>query len=213
MQIKNILFLATAVSAHFRLTTPQWRGDSLALATNNASISQWNYPCAGIGQENANRTDFPINGGQVSWNSSHEYAITFVNIGLGSTVNTFNISLLKNYNGTGAGVQCFPTLGRDVLTKLNISDGTQASLQVITISGSGASLFNCADITFRTNVTSSGECKNGTGVGGYIIQPQAAANGSASGSGSGSTTGAASRGVVPIAALLAAIGAAALASL
>lgn len=142
MQLKNIVFFILGTSAHFRLNYPTWRGDSLALASTNTSISQWNYPCAGIGQENANRTDWPINGGKVQWNSSHEYAITYVNLGLGSVVNSFNISLLKEYNGTGAGVQCFPSLGRDVLTRLNISDGTQASIQVITESSSGASLYN-----------------------------------------------------------------------
>jgi hypothetical protein len=113
-------------------------------------MQQLTFAGAGIGQENANRTDWPLDGGRVQWNSSHEYAITYINIGLGSAVNSFNISLLKEYNGTGAGVQCFPKLGQSALTKLNLTDGQQASIQVITISSTGASLFNVS-ISFEAS--------------------------------------------------------------
>jgi hypothetical protein len=99
---------------------------------------------AGIGQETSsqNRTDWGLDGGAVRWNSSHEYAVTYINLGLGEVVKSFNISLLKAYNGTGAGQQCFSKLGQTALTKLNLTDGQPASIQVITTSSSGASLFN-----------------------------------------------------------------------
>lgn len=47
MLFKPVLLLAAAeaVSAHFGLTTPSWRADTLA-AENEAKYSQWNYPCA-----------------------------------------------------------------------------------------------------------------------------------------------------------------------
>jgi hypothetical protein len=46
MHIKlPLLFLIPAAAAHFHLNYPIWRGDSLALAKNNLSISQWFWPC------------------------------------------------------------------------------------------------------------------------------------------------------------------------
>jgi hypothetical protein len=45
MQFKvALLALVPTVSAHFRLYYPYWRGDALA-ATNNASITEWQFPC------------------------------------------------------------------------------------------------------------------------------------------------------------------------
>jgi hypothetical protein len=40
-----VLSLIPAATAHFHLYYPWWRGDSLALAKNNQSISQWFWPC------------------------------------------------------------------------------------------------------------------------------------------------------------------------
>lgn len=45
MLFKPVLLLAAAeaVSAHFGLTAPSWRADTLA---NEDKYSQWDYPCA-----------------------------------------------------------------------------------------------------------------------------------------------------------------------
>merc|ERR1712093_126596 len=48
---------------------------------------------------------------------------------------------------------------------LNITDGTNASIQVITNSHDGSGLYNCADITFTsTEAESPSACTNGTGI-------------------------------------------------
>jgi hypothetical protein len=68
----------------------------------------------------------------------------------------------------------------------------------------------CADIVFRANAQTltGNDCKNDTGVSGYLIKPAENASSTSSGaSASGaSKTGAAPRGAVPIAALMAAVG-------
>lgn len=43
-KITLLLAASQAVTAHFGLTQPQWRADTLA-AENEAKYSQWNYPC------------------------------------------------------------------------------------------------------------------------------------------------------------------------
>lgn len=209
-----LIALLPAVSAHFHLNYPYWRADSLLLATTNSSITQWNYPCAGIGQENStnNRTQWPTNGGSLLWVSSHPDALTYVNLGLGNTVNAFNISLVPVWNETGNGTICLNHIGESVLTPLKIADGTNASIQVITISSTGASLFNCADITFNSSakLLPSDQCQNSTGVSGSAIvnansiNSSTSASGGSSGNGTSTSKSAAPHGAVPVAALFAA---------
>ena len=94
-----------------------------------------------------NRTLWPINGGAVVWNSTHPDALTYINLGLGNTVTAFNISLLPEvYNETGAGVTCLTNVGAGPIAKLNLTEGQNASIQVITISSSSASLYNVSDL-------------------------------------------------------------------
>jgi hypothetical protein len=76
------------------------------------------------------------------WASSHESALTYVNLGLGNAVASFNITLVGVFNETGNGTICLPHIGQSALTKLNITEGQNATIQVITTSSTGASLFN-----------------------------------------------------------------------
>jgi hypothetical protein len=57
-------------------------------------------------------------------------------------VTGFNTSLVGGFNQTGHGTFCIEKVGEGVLAGLNISDGFNASIQVIQISQSGASLYN-----------------------------------------------------------------------
>lgn len=100
-------------------------------------------PGAGVNQSlsNTNRTLWPLTGGSVVLHVSHPWAITYVNLGLGGDNTTvFNISLVPNFNQTGNGTFCLPAikLPKDVV----VSNGTQASLQVIQIGETGSSLYN-----------------------------------------------------------------------
>lgn len=74
---------------------------------------------------------------------SHEWAFTYINVGFGNTwVGSVNASLVDNFNQTGKGAFCIREVGRDILAPLNITDGTNATLQFIQISHSGSALYN-----------------------------------------------------------------------
>ncbi|KAF1976843.1 hypothetical protein BU23DRAFT_13189 [Bimuria novae-zelandiae CBS 107.79] len=165
-------------SAHFHVLYPEWRGDSLELET----ASQWIWPCANVSETTNNtRTPWPTTGGSITINGSHEWAFTYVNLALGSNVTNFNISLVNDFNATGAGVLCLKdnvhAALEEGLTASNITggtdalDGVDASLQVIQIGHTGSALYNCMDITFSKDakVLDDEQCKNGTGVGGTAI--------------------------------------------
>ncbi|EON68181.1 hypothetical protein W97_07330 [Coniosporium apollinis CBS 100218] len=164
------VLLATAhiASAHFRLQYPFWRGDSF-----EGEASQWTWPCAGVDQTESanNRTQWPLSGGSVRIFGSHPWALTYVNLGVGNNVTSFNITLLDNFNQTGNGTFCISQLGAAVLEELGVQEGTNATLQVIQTSHSGSALYNCADITFSNQAQplTGEECTNSTGVGGIQI--------------------------------------------
>ncbi|KAL0639655.1 hypothetical protein Q9L58_001222 [Maublancomyces gigas] len=162
MQLQSVFLAtlsATVVSAHFRVKYPYWRGDSIA--------TQNSYPCGGVDQTISanNRTLWPIDGGALVFSPGHDFAQTYVNLGLGNEVTRFNITLAAPFNQTGNGTFCFPkfTLPKDS----GAQEGTNASIQVIQLSHNGGALYNCADITFSANVSSvtSDVCFNSTGVG------------------------------------------------
>jgi hypothetical protein len=78
----------------------------------------------------------------VAWNSSDESALTYINLGLGSDNPNFNITLHGVYNQTGAGVTCLPNVRAAVLPGINLTEGQNASIQVITLWHTGTSLYN-----------------------------------------------------------------------
>jgi hypothetical protein len=90
-------------------------------------------------------------------NGSHESALTFVNIGFGTNVSNFNISLLDHFNQTGAGVFCLKDAMKNALEagikasnlSMDKMDGTHASVQVIQISHGGGALYN---VSFPTSL-------------------------------------------------------------
>lgn len=132
--------LATTASAHFGLDYPVWRDNTLGTGHN---YSQWTYPCAGVPADipNGNRTDWPLKGGSVVLDLHHDWTYVFINLGLGANVSNFNYTLTPEFwNATGKGTLCVPSL--QLPANLNVTDGTQASIQVITVGASGAGLYN-----------------------------------------------------------------------
>ncbi|KAF2794156.1 hypothetical protein K505DRAFT_222551, partial [Melanomma pulvis-pyrius CBS 109.77] len=165
-------------TAHFHVVYPEWRASSLT----TEGASQWWFPCANISETTDvnNRTQWPVTGGSLSLTVSHPWALTYVNLGIGTNVSAFNISLVNGFNQTGNGTFCLKETGKAALEaglqKANLSkealEGMQGSLQIIQIASTGASLYNCADITFNATAAllPDDQCKNGTGVGGVAIQ-------------------------------------------
>ncbi|KAH0828266.1 hypothetical protein Z517_04608 [Fonsecaea pedrosoi CBS 271.37] len=171
--IAALLVAANVVSAHFELNYPTWRGDSFL-----PPASQYIFPCANVNtsaESNANRTLWPLDGGSLVIDFHHPWTYVAFNLGFGSDIATFNISLNPMLlNETGNGTICIPkwTLPAD----LGITDGMDASLQVITIGDSGTALYNCADIRFSANATllPEDQCQNSTGVDIYPLVQQLA---------------------------------------
>ena len=99
---------------------------------------------ANVSQENSstNRTAWPLDGGSVVISSSHEWVLTYINLGLGEAVAGFNVSLVAAYNVTGNGTVRLDSVGSDVLSSLNLTDGQPASIQAIHITESGNALYN-----------------------------------------------------------------------
>jgi hypothetical protein len=130
-----------------------------------------------------------------------------VNLGLGPDVSNFNYTLTNPFwNETGNGTLCVSRLA--LPTDLPISDGSPASLQVVTVGEDGNALYNCADIVFRSNATtlSGNDCQTSDGV---SFAPVTAAgqgqgqtgNGTGSGSGGDSQGNAGSATGVSVSAL------------
>lgn len=170
MQFISIILLTCLqlVSAHFSIDYPYWRGDSFTAPASQytrpcksfppipspqitntksicipSSLTIYTPPGAGVNQSlsNTNRTLWPLTGGSVVLHVSHPWAITYVNLGLGGDNTTvFNISLVPNFNQTGNGTFCLPAI--KLPSNVVVSNGTQASLQVIQIGETGGSLYN-----------------------------------------------------------------------
>ncbi|KAI9857377.1 MAG: hypothetical protein M1813_008280 [Trichoglossum hirsutum] len=179
-----VTLLLQLTSAHFSVSYPYWRGDSFA--------TQYTRPCGGVNQSlsDSNRTQWPVEGGSVIFKGSHPWAITYVNLGLGGSNVTFNISLVPGFNQTGNGTFCFPKIS--LPSSLGLKEGQNASLQVIQVGETGSSLYNCADITFgKDAVVPAGACTNSTGVSGHALEgsPVAPANASSTAKSSATSTG------------------------
>ncbi|OAX84744.1 hypothetical protein ACJ72_00883 [Emergomyces africanus] len=176
--IFSLALLLHLVSAHFSVKYPFWRGNSYA--------TQWTRPCGGV-NVTSNRTEWPIDGGSVLFNPTHKWAITYVNLGLGSDDSViFNISLVEGFNQTGNGTFCFPKIR--IPQELGVAAGSNASIQVVQLTELGSALYNCADITFSANASllSTDTCTNSSGIGWKPIGAGAALNATTPGTGAGS---------------------------
>ncbi|KAK3936416.1 hypothetical protein QBC46DRAFT_296258 [Diplogelasinospora grovesii] len=188
--LAGLLTTVQLATAHFSIDYPSWRANSLQ---SGSGFSQWVYPCAGVpgGLSTTNRTDWPLTGGSLKLDLHHPWTYVFVNLGLGENVTNFNYTLTPNFwNETGNGTLCIPSM--PLPADLTVTDGTKASLQVVTLGDSGSALYNCADITFRSNATSlpSSDCANSPGVSYAVVNQEvngtttsSSANGTTSGSG------------------------------
>ncbi|POR33170.1 Uncharacterized protein TPAR_06637 [Tolypocladium paradoxum] len=159
MVSKTLFALAAAqrVSAHFGLTFPAWRADTLAHEATS-KYSQWTYPCAGVPYGAGNVTDWPLDGGSLKLELHHPWTYIFVNLGVGGNTTNFNVSLTPEFwNATGKGTLCIDKVPLPV----KVEDGALASLQIVTVGDSGSALYNCADIRFKKDAQAPGNCTSG----------------------------------------------------
>ncbi|KAK4040964.1 hypothetical protein C8A01DRAFT_15239 [Parachaetomium inaequale] len=197
MALQTLLLLAAAglAQAHFGIEYPPMRANTLG-SSQNTSYSQWTNPCAGVPGNLTGRpqTPWPLTGGSLKLDLHHPWTYVFVNLGLGPDVSNFNYTLTNPFwNETGNGTLCVPKLA--LPADLPVSDGSEASLQVVTVGEDGNALYNCADIIFKADAKAleGDECKNSEGVKvAPVVVGQAADNG---GSTNGTTKGSAGSAV------------------
>ncbi|RDL36398.1 uncharacterized protein BP5553_05750 [Venustampulla echinocandica] len=141
----TLCVLVSLATAHFSIEYPEMRGDSFA-----TGASQYIYPCANVNQTaNTNRTIWPLTGGSLNLDLHHPWTYVFINLGLGTDYPSLNISLTPEFlNATGNGTLCLPEV--KIPASVNVKDGQNATLQVVTLGETGSALYNCADITFSS---------------------------------------------------------------
>ncbi|RFU26750.1 hypothetical protein B7463_g9594, partial [Scytalidium lignicola] len=202
MKFQNYLallsLLAPFTAAHFKLDYPAARGfDEEVLG---------NFPCGGQNTVSSNRTVWPLTGGSIALTMGHIQTNIEVFIGIGNNVGSaFNTIVRPTFGEQGLGSFCMTEFDVTGLG-LNITDGTNATIQVVTNGDPNGGLYNCADITFSSSAPApaSGVCTNGTGVitvdatisglansSTSATSPTNSASGTASAPASTSTTGAA----------------------
>jgi hypothetical protein len=148
--------LTSLASTHFNLDYPAARGfdeDNLG-----------NFPCGSQDTVSSNRTLWPLSGGSIALTMGHIDANVEVLIGFGNSVGSaFNTVLRQTFTEQGLGKFCMT--GLNIPSGMSITEGMNATIQVVTNGDPDGGLYNCADITFSAGAApASGVCVNGTGV-------------------------------------------------
>lgn len=154
--ITALAAFASVASAHFNLDYPAARGfDEDTLST---------FPCGGQDTVSTTRAAWPLTGGDIALTMGHIDANVEVLIAIGNDVGSaFNTIIKQTFKETGLGAFCMT--GLTLPSGLNVTEGTNATIQVITNGDPDGGLYNCADITFTAGAApASGVCTNGTGV-------------------------------------------------
>ena len=127
-----LLALPLLASAHFHLHFPAARGDDDA--------EQASFPCGGYEQTQI-RTPVALSSIPLSMEFGHTENLISVFLAIGNDVgSSFNYELQPTVQEFGPGDYCWA--GVAVPSGLNITDGTNATVQVITNAHSGGGLYN-----------------------------------------------------------------------
>jgi hypothetical protein len=131
-RLAGLLALPLLASAHFELQFPGARSDD--------DTEQASFPCGGHGQTQ-NRTAVSLTSIPISMELGHTENIISVFLAVGNEVgSSFNIELQPTIQEFGPGEFCFPSV--PIPADLNITEGTNATLQVVTNAHSGGGLYN-----------------------------------------------------------------------
>jgi hypothetical protein len=118
--------------AHFTLNWPKARGSGEDTAGD--------FPCGGYNDVQQQRTDFPISGGPLQLNMGHEQTNVAVYMAVGSNPGTgFSVVMRPQFQVTGLGNFCIGQIG--VPNGVNVTDGTPASIQVVSNAHTAGGLY------------------------------------------------------------------------
>ncbi|RVX66533.1 hypothetical protein B0A52_09818 [Exophiala mesophila] len=149
-----LLALPLLSSAHFELSFPPARDDD--------DTNQGTWPCGGHDAV-SERTSVALTGFPVSVELGHTENLFQIVLSIGDEGDNFHHVILPTIQEFGPGDFCLPNVV--IPSDLNITDGTNGTIQVITNAHSGGGLYNCADITFTsTEPETPSSCTNGTGI-------------------------------------------------
>ncbi|KAF3798852.1 hypothetical protein GCG54_00008310 [Colletotrichum gloeosporioides] len=142
---------ASLATAHVEISYPGWRGNNIITNETFPFGMQWMYPCGGL-NVTQNRTHWPLEGGAIAvqpgYNSGHQSALMYVNIGLGEVPSNFTTVVVPMFHLTGPtneaydGTVCLPhvPLPRSVEPK----EGDLATIQVVQAARHGGALFSAS---------------------------------------------------------------------
>jgi hypothetical protein len=169
------LLLLPLVAAHFNLDYPKARGFDEDLLVK--------FPCGGQNEVSKTRTDWPLKGkAPIQLTMGHDQALVQVLLAVGNDPgDNFNVVLVPTFQEMGLNQFCLGDV--QLPDNLNLKEGTNATVQVVTNGDPNGGLYNCADITFTNTPLSSSDynshCTNSTGVVTKSINdPSVNANGS-----------------------------------
>lgn len=182
-------------SAHFQLTWPASRGFDDEKTVN--------FPCGGFETPSAERQPIPLTGSfpiQLSMEHTGVRGMVVLALGNEPTGDDYTIVLRQPFQETGPENFCIGDVTLPV--GLNITEGTNATIQVVTNGDPNGGLYQCGDITFTSTALSQNDynshCTNSTGVTATYISDSStlpngtSATGGASSSGSASASASAS---------------------
>jgi hypothetical protein len=169
-----LLAFTATVQAHLRIEYPGQRGTNLVTNgtvadTDGLSIGvapgtnetvypygmQWQYPCGGL-PVGANRTNWPINGGALSWQpglqAGHSKALLYVNLGLGSLPTNYSLPMVPVFaidgptnNEYNDGI-CIPQV--PLPAGVTVKPGDNATIQIVQAAKHGAALYDVSYFYF-----------------------------------------------------------------
>jgi len=183
--------LSSTAFAHFQVLWPPSRGfdeDKII-----------NFPCGGF-DTITNRSAFPLSGAPIQLNMEHTEVKGQVTLALGNNPGVnYDIVLKPTFQENGPESFCIG----DVMipTNLNITAGTNGTIQVLTNGDPNGGLYACIDVTFTdtplTTAQYNSHCTNSSGVSASFIggaSPNGTTSGtSASGTSSGTATSTSSK--------------------
>lgn len=134
------LSLLPSAFAHFKLNWPAARGSEEGTADQ--------FPCGGYNNVQQQRTDWPISGGPLQLNMGHPQTNLAVYMAVGSTPGSgFSVKLRPQFVIEVLGDFCIGQL--NVPTGLNVSDGTPASIQVVSNAHASGGLYQVSIVILK----------------------------------------------------------------
>ena len=138
-----LLSLLPLASAHFKLEYPPARGfDEDTLPT---------FPCGGQDKVSTTRTTVSMTNFSMFFDMGHDTSAMQVLLGLGSDPGSnFNITLHPTFREEGEGNFCLQDLS--IPTEMGITDGMEATIQVVTNGDPNGGLYNVSVCWTRSSL-------------------------------------------------------------